>query len=342
MNETLERLVSGSHLSEQEADDLLVALTDESMDASVAGALLTAMRTKGETADEVRGFAKAMRRLANRPPIPEGVHGVDVVGTGGDGSGSLNLSTGAALITAACGQPVIKHGNRSISSKSGSADVLEQLGLVWPENTEAATACLEQTGFTFLFAPYFHPAMKTVAPVRRALGIRTIFNILGPLTNPAQPPYYVIGAFSNETARLMADALAGLPIERAFVVHGAPSWDEATPVGPFEFYDVRPGSVKLSRRDPQTYGVERCTPDDLIGGSPEENAQSLRATLGGEAGPHRDAITLGAGLALEVCGKVSSLGEGLEAARAAIDDGSASKLIEGLNAYSATRKEANA
>ena len=268
MNETLERLVSGSDLSEQEADDLLVALTDESMDASVAGALLTAMRTKGETADEVRGFAKAMRRLANRPPIPEGVHGVDVGGTGGDGSGSLNLSTGAALITAACGQPVIKHGNRSISSKSGSADVLEQLGLVWPENTEAATACLEQTGFTFLFAPYFHPAMKTVAPVRRALGIRTIFNILGPLTNPAQPPYYVIGAFSNETARLMADALAGLPIERAFVVHGAPSWDEATPVGPFEFYDVRPGSVKPSRRDPQTYCVERCTPEDLIGGSP--------------------------------------------------------------------------
>ena len=342
MNETLERLVQGSHLSEQEADDLLVALTDESMDASVAGALLTAMRAKGETADEVRGFATAMRRLANRPAIPEGVHGVDVVGTGGDGSGSLNLSTGAALITAACGQPVIKHGNRSISSKSGSADVLEQLGLVWPENTEAATACLEQTGFTFLFAPYFHPAMKTVAPVRRALGIRTIFNILGPLTNPAQPPYYVIGAFSNEMARLMADALSGLPIERAFVVHGAPSWDEATPVGPFEFYDVRPGSVKPSQRDPQTYGVERCTPDDLIGGSPEENAQSLRATLGGEAGPHRDAITLGAGLALEVCGKVSSLGEGLEAARAAIDDGSASKLIEGLNAYSATRKEANA
>ena len=342
MNETLERLVRGSDLSVQEADDLLVALIDDSMDASVAGALLTAMRTKGETADEVRGFATAMRRLANRPAIPEGVHGVDVVGTGGDGSGSLNLSTGAALITAACGQPVIKHGNRSISSKSGSADVLEQLGLVWPKNTEAAAACLEQTGFTFLFAPYFHPAMKTVAPVRRALGIRTIFNILGPLTNPAQPPYYVIGAFSSEMARLMADALSGLPIERAFVVHGTPSWDEATPVGPFEFYDVRPGSVKPSQRDPQTYGVERCTPDDLIGGSPEENAQSLRATLGGEAGPHRDAITLGAGLALEVCGNVSSLEEGLEAARAAIDDGSASKLIEGLNAYSATRKEANA
>ncbi len=342
MNETLERLVQGSHLSEQEADDLLVALTDESMDASVAGALLTAMRAKGETADEVRGFATAMRRLANRPPIPEGVQGVDVVGTGGDGSGSLNLSTGAALITAACGQPVIKHGNRSISSKSGSADVLAQLGLVWPENTEAATACLEQTGFTFLFAPYFHPAMKTVGPVRRALGIRTIFNILGPLTNPAQPPYYVIGAFSNEMASLMADALSGLPIERAFVVHGAPSWDEATPVGPFAMYDVKPGSVEPTHRDPLEYGVKRCNPEDLLGGSAEENARSLRATLAGEAGPHRDAITLGAGLALEVCGKVASLTEGLEAARGAIDDGSASKLIERLNAYSATRKEAHA
>ena len=155
------------------------------------------------------------------------------MGTGGDGSGSLNLSTGAALLAAACGLPVVKHGNRSVSSKSGSADVLEALGVTLPADPAAARALLDATNFTFLFAPNFHPAMKAIAPVRRALGVRTVFNILGPLTNPAAPPFAMIGAFDLPTARLLADTLAGMPIQRCFVVHGEPGWDEATPVGPF-------------------------------------------------------------------------------------------------------------
>lgn len=334
MRETLERLTHGNDLSEEEAANLLVALTDESLPSSMAGALLTALRTKGETAAEVRGFAMAMRRLAKRPSIPDEVSGVDIVGTGGDGSGSLNLSTGSALTTAACGQPVIKHGNRSISSKSGSADVLECLGLTLPADQEAAGACLDEMGFTFLFAPYFHPAMKAVGPIRRALGIRTIFNILGPLTNPAEPPFYVIGAFSVDVAKLMAEALSGLSIERAFVVHGAPSWDEVTPVGPFVLFDVTPGSVSRTERDPEAYGVPRCSPDDLQGGGADGNAARLRAALEGERGPHRDALTLGAGLALEVSGAAGSFEEGIATANDAIDNGSAGELLNRLAAFS--------
>ena len=340
MKQVLERLMQGVHLSEDEAGDLLVALTHESLPPATAGALLAGLRAKGETAHEVRGFAAAMRRLARRPTIPDDTPGVDIVGTGGDASGSLNLSTGSALLTAACGQPVIKHGNRSISSRSGSADVLEALGITLPPDEAAAGQCLAETGFTFLFAPFFHPAMKTLAPVRRALGIRTIFNVLGPLTNPAEPPFYLIGAFDPDVAALMAEALSGLPIERAFVVHGAPGWDEATPIGPFELFDVRPNSVKRTRRDPANYGVPACTAEDLAGGDAAMNAARLRTALEGEPGPHRDALVLGAALALEAAGPVRSLEEGLSAASAAIDHGAATKVLERLTAFSPTQEEA--
>ena len=311
MNELLERLVRGGDLSETEAAEILVAMTDEAFPPATAGALLTALRCKGETAAEVRGFASGMRRLAIRPDIPEDTPGVDVVGTGGDHSGSLNLSTGSALLTAACGPPVMKHGNRSISSRSGSADVLKALGVTLPSDAASAGAHLAGTGFTFLFAPSFHPAMKAIAPVRRTLGIRTIFNILGPLCNPAQPPFYVIGAFDPDVAALMADALSGLAIQRAFVVHGAASWDEATPVGPFLLFDVTPGSVTMTERDPAKFGIPPCTTTDLQGGDAAENAAAIRAVFAGERGAHRDALVLGTGLALEVTGTASSLEEGL-------------------------------
>ena len=341
MKELLERIVSGHDLREEEAADLLVALTDESLPEAAAAAMLTALRAKGETADEVRGFATAMRRLARRPNIPRDASAVDIVGTGGDGSGSLNLSTGAALLTAATGQPVVKHGNRSISSRCGSADVLEALGLRLPTDESEAGACLDATGFTFLFAPYFHPAMKALAAVRRTIGIRTIFNVLGPLTNPAEPPYYLIGAFSVEVAELMADALSGLPLERAFVVHGTPGWDEATPVGPFELFDVRPGSVSHTQRDPAVFGVPRCAPEDLAGGDAAANASRLRSALQGEDGPHRHAITIGSALALEVSGRVPGFERGLEAARGAIDDGSGAAFLERLIAFSAGGEDSN-
>jgi len=251
---------------------------------ALAGALLVALRTKGETAEEIRGFARGMRELAKRPAIAPGPY-VDIVGTGGDGSGSLNLSTGSALLAAACGAPIVKHGNRSVSSRSGSADVLAALGLPIPLDETQAGACLQRFGFTFLFAPHYHPAMKHIAPVRQALGVRTVFNILGPLVNPAAPPYHVIGAFSDAVAKLMAETLSGMKIGRVFVIHGASGWDEATPAGPFICYDVRPGKIERELRDSRDYGMETCSLDELRGGDAAFNAARVKAALaGGDTG----------------------------------------------------------
>ena len=251
------------------------------MAPAMAGALLAALRSKGVTADEVRGFARAMRRLARRPAIPAGP-AIDVVGTGGDASGSVNVSTGSALLVAALGAPrrqarqplgVEPLGQRGPARSARSAD--------YRSTRPPPAACLQATGFTFLFAPHYHPAMKEVAPVRRALGVRTVFNLLGPLTNPAEPPFSLIGAYSPDAARLIAETLAGMDIERAFVVHGEPGWDEPTPIGPFELYDVRPGRVTREVRDPRDLGFARCAPADLAGGDAAHNAARLRAVFDG-------------------------------------------------------------
>ena len=248
---TLDHLVQGRDLSEPDAAALMILLTTPDVAPAMAGALLAALRTKGVTAAEVRGFAGAMRALARKPALPTALDAIDIVGTGGDASGSLNLSTGAALLAAACGLPVVKHGNRSISSRSGSADLIEQLGFKLPLEEERAARCFEATGFTFLFAPYYHPAMKALAPIRAALGIRTVFNLLGPLTNPAAPRFRLIGAYDAPTAELMAGTLAGMDIERAWVVHGAAGWDEATPIGPFLAFDVTRGAIRRIEIDPR-------------------------------------------------------------------------------------------
>lgn len=327
----LNGLLEGRDLSEGEAADLLRTLADEQLSPAVAGALLVALRAKGETADEVRGFAIAMRTLARRFDLPEGLAAADSVGTGGDSSGSLNISTGSGLLAAACGVPIVKHGNRSVSSRSGSADVLEALGVTLPADADAARALLDCCNFTFLFAPNFHPAMKAIAPVRRALGVRTVFNILGPLTNPAAPPFGLIGAFDIDTARLLADALSGLPIERYFVVHGEPGWDEATPCGPFMLFDVRQGAVKRQRRDPAIFGLPRCAPEALAGGDARDNARALEAVLRNEDhGPHRDALVLGAGLLLELTGRARGLRKGLDTARAILESGAAGQFLDRL------------
>jgi len=329
LREFLERLLQRHDLSEADADALLNHLTDAEVAPALAGAVLAALRSKGVTADEVRGFARAMRRLARRPQIARGIRAIDVVGTGGDASGSLNISTGTALLTAACRVPVVKHGNRAVSSRAGSADVLEALGLALPLDAQAAGECLARTNFTFLFAPHYHPAMQAIAPVRTALGVRTIFNILGPLSNPAAPPLHLIGAFSLDAAQLIADALAGLDIERAFVVHGAAGWDEPTPLGPFTLLDVQRGQVAVGVRTPEDYGLERCTAAALAGGDAQYNARALRAVLCGEdRGAHRDCLLLGAALALEVAGAVRLPREGVARAAAAIDGGAARRVLE--------------
>jgi anthranilate phosphoribosyltransferase len=335
---TLGRLLARTDLAEAEAAGLMRALADESLAPALAGAVLAALRSKGETADELRGFASAMRALARPVSLPAGLAAADVVGTGGDDSGSLNLSTGAALLAAACGVPVVKHGNRSVSSRSGSADVLEALGLPLVRDAAEARACLEACGFAFLFAPNFHPAMKAIAPVRRALGTRTVFNVLGPLTNPAAPPFALVGAFDLPTAKLMAEALAGLPLERCFVVHGAAGWDEATPVGPFVLFDVRAGSVRRQRRDPRRYGLPACSTADLAGGDAAHNARALEDVLAGrDRGAHRDALMLGAGLTLELTGRARGLRRGLALAARALDAGAGVALLGRLRAFARSR-----
>lgn len=330
----LDRLLDGESLSESEAAELMHKLAQGDLPEALAGALLAGLRAKGETAEEIRGFASAMRELALHPVIPDGPPTVDTVGTGGDGSGSLNLSTGTGLLAAACGARVVKHGNRSVSSRSGSADMLERLGMPLPLHEEAAVACLRATNFTFLFAPAYHPAMKAVVPVRGALSVRTVFNMLGPLTNPAAPPFQLIGAWSPAAARLMADALAGMPIERAFVVHGAPGWDEATPVGEFTLLDVVPGRVTGSVRAPEDYGVKRCTAGELTGGDAGYNAAELvRVFAGEDHGAHRDALLMGASLVLEVQGSAKDAREGVAMAAAALDDGAANAFLERLQEH---------
>src|SRR5271168_268611 len=292
LQQTLERLLNGHALSEAEAGGLLEALTAADVAPALAGALLSALRAKGVVAEELRGFAGAMRALARKPALPAGLDAIDIVGTGGDASGSLNLSTGAALLAAACGLPVVKHGNRSITSRSGSADLMEQLGFKLPLDESRAARCFEATGFTFLFAPYFHPAMKAVAPIRAALGIRTVFNLLGPLTNPAAPRFRLIGAYDAPTAELMAGTLAGMDIERAWVVHGAAGWDEATPIGPFLAFDVTRGAVRRIEIDPREFAIAPCRTSDLSGGDAAANLAALIDVFEGrDGGAHLAALT---------------------------------------------------
>ncbi|HVY24301.1 MAG TPA: anthranilate phosphoribosyltransferase [Steroidobacteraceae bacterium] len=336
LRKTLDHLLEHRNLSEADASQLLLELTNENLAPAMAGALLAALRSKGLTADELRGFAKAMRKLAKHPVISPGAPLVDIVGTGGDSSGSFNLSTGAGLLIAALGLRVVKHGNRAVSSRSGSADTLEQLGLKLPLSEAQAGQCLDATGFTFLFAPYYHSATKAVAPIRQALGVRTVFNILGPLCNPAEPPFHLMGAFNLETAKLMADTLAGLPNERAYVVHGEPGWDEATPCGAFECFEVHNGHVKHRTRSAAEFGLPGCTPQELQGGDAAYNAQCLRDVFSGkDQGAHRHALILNAALVLELTGRATSPVDAAQQAAAAIDSGRATEVLVKLSAFGA-------
>jgi anthranilate phosphoribosyltransferase len=338
---TLDHLVQGRDLSESEAAALMTLLTRPELDPAMAGALLAALRTKGVTADEVRGFAGAMRALARKPDLPPGLDAIDIVGTGGDASGSLNLSTGAALLAAACGLPVIKHGNRSITSRSGSADLIEALGFTLPLDETRAARCFAATGFTFLFAPYFHPAMKAVAPIRAALGIRTVFNLLGPLTNPAAPRFRLIGAYDAPTAELMAGTLSGMDIERAWVVHGAAGWDEATPIGPFLAFDVTRGAVRRLQIDPGEFALAPCRSSDLSGGDAAVNLKALIDVFEGrDDGAHRSALALQCGLALFIAGRAATIASGIDQARRCVDDGRAREWLGRLRQFAAVNPTA--
>ena len=298
-------------------------------------AFLVALRMKGETADELIGFARAMRARASRVPADlAGGPLLDTCGTGGDARGTFNISTIAAFVVAGAGVRVAKHGNRSISSRCGSADVLERLGVRVAVEADQAARAIREVGIGFLFAPAFHPATKHAHAARLELKMRTIFNLLGPLTNPAGATAQLAGAPSEEAARLIADALAALGLERGFVVHGSDGLDEITITGPTLAYEIANGQVTRRTLTPEDFGVAPAALEELQGGDPDENCEIARAILAGARGPKRDVVLVNAAAALVVAGRATSFTEGMAVAAESIDSGAARRKLEELAAFS--------
>jgi anthranilate phosphoribosyltransferase len=333
LQQALARLLEGRDLSREDARGVMgTIMAGEATPAQIAG-FLVALRAKGETADEITGCAEAMREhvLAVHPRRDDLV---DTAGTGGDGARTFNISTAAALVAAAAGAGVAKHGNRAVSSESGSADVLEALGFRLEQEPGRIARSIDRLGFGFLFAPSHHPAMRHAAPVRRELATRTVFNVLGPLTNPAGARAQVVGVYSPELVRTIAEVLARLGARRAFVVHGAHGIDELSPAGPNLVCEVVDGSVREREVDPASLGLPPCAPEELRGGTPEQNAAIVRAVFAGEDGAPRSAVLLNAAGAIAAGGLAADLPEGLELAREALDSGAAAERLEALAAFS--------
>lgn len=334
LRDSLLRLVEGQDLSEQEAFSLMnMVMSGEATEAQIAG-LLVGLRAKGETVDEITGLARAMRANAVRVHVNIEEPLLDTCGTGGDAYDTFNVSSGAALVAAASGAKVAKHGNRSVSSKCGSADVFEALGVKLDPGPEKVARCIEEVGIGFLFAPSFHPAMKFAVKPRRELGMRTVFNLLGPLTNPAGAKAQLLGVFSEEWTEPLARVLLALGTQKAWVVHGLDGMDEISACGPTKVSEVANGEVKNFLLTPEEVGLKRCEPADIAGGDLRESTEMLLGVLEGGKGPRTDAVAVNAAAALLVLGKVGSLQEGLTLARESIASGAARVTLERLIATS--------
>ncbi|MGI9646706.1 MAG: anthranilate phosphoribosyltransferase [Ilumatobacteraceae bacterium] len=327
----LSDLVAGRDLSDVAASASMAAiLSGEATEAQIAG-FAVALRAKGVTARELAALLDATLEAATIVPLDadERDAAVDVVGTGGDGSHSINVSTIAAIVAAAAGAPVCKHGNRSASSRCGTADVLEHLGVAIEQAPEGVAACVREAGIGFCFAPRFHPAFRFAGPPRRELGIPTVFNLLGPMANPGRVRRQLIGVADPAYARPMIEALQRQGLTSVWVVHGA-GLDELTTTGPSQVLALHDGEISSKVVDPSDLAIPGATPDDLRGGDPEDNARAVRDVLAGRPGPHRDIVVLNAGAALVVAGRADGLGEGIEHATAAIDDGRAADTLARL------------
>lgn len=328
----LAAVIDGRSLTIEEARLAMGAVMDGEATQAQLAALLVALRMRGETVDELAGFATAMRERVLRVEAPEGT--IDVVGTGGDGSGTFNISTASALVVAAAGVPVAKHGNRAITSRSGSADVLEALGVRVDHDPASAAADLRTFGFAFLFAPAFHPAMRHAGPTRREIGVRTAFNLLGPLTNPAGARRAVIGVGDAEAAPRIAEVARILGTERTCVVHGA-GVDELPLDGSGVLQDVTSGGIEIRAVDAETLGLGAAPTSALAGGTAAENAEIIERLFAGETGPRRDVVLLNAGAALLAAGRTADLRAGIELARATLDGGEPARLLARLRAAKA-------
>lgn len=323
----LAKVASGAPLSFDEAREAFDIIMSGDATPGQIGGFLMALRVRGESTDEISGAVATMRDKMVRVDAPPGA--IDIVGTGGDGAHSLNISTAAAFVVAGAGVPVAKHGNRNLSSKTGSADVLTALGVKIDIDAEAIGRCLREAGIGFMFAPAHHPAMRHVGPTRVELGTRTIFNLLGPLSNPAGVKRQMVGVFAPEWVVPLAETLLALGAELAWVAHGD-GFDEITATGETQVAEVKDGTVRTFTLTPQSVGLAQHAREDLRGGEPDFNAAALRTTLSGAPGAYRDTVLMNAGAGLLVAGKAGTLAEGVEIAADSIDTGKASAVLERL------------
>jgi len=328
MKPVLNKLADGNALSVDEAEAAFaIIMSGEATPAQIAG-MLMALRVRGETVDEITGAVRTMRAKMDKISAPEGA--MDVVGTGGDGSGTYNISTGAAFVVAGAGVPVAKHGNRALSSKSGAADVLSSLGVNLDAPFPVIEKAIAEAGIGFMMAPRHHSAMRFVGPVRVEMGVRTIFNILGPLSNPAGVKRQFTGVFSRQWVRPMAETLANLGCEAAWVVHGADGLDELSTTGPSHVAQLADGKISEFEVTPDDAGLPTASMADIKGGDPEDNAEALRALLAGQPGAYRDIVLYNAAASLLVAGKASDLKHGVQLAAKSIDDGAAQATLDKL------------
>ena len=328
--EFIRMVVEGKDLDEKEAGQAMQLIMDgEALPTQIA-ALLTALRIKGETVGEITAFARVMR--AKVTPVKSRVHPrvLDTCGTGGDGSGSFNISTAAAFVAAGAGVPVAKHGNRSVSSRCGSADVLKELRVNIEAHPDSVCRCLDEAGICFIFAPLFHPAMKYAIGPRREIGIRTVFNILGPLTNPAGASCQLLGVYDPELCETLAEVLRHLGSSRAYVVHGHGHLDEVALSGPTRVAELKDGKVRTYEIKPADFGLEIQPVEAISGGDTVQNAQIMREVFGGKQGPYRDTVRLNAGMAISAFDDELTIEQGVEKATEAIDAGLAAEKLERL------------
>jgi anthranilate phosphoribosyltransferase len=332
IKEAIGQLVGGHSLTMDESSTVMNEIMEGTATPAQFGAFVTALRFKGETVEEIAGLARTMRGKSLRVLIAEPV--VDTCGTGGDGTGTFNISTTAAFVAAACGLKVAKHGNRAMSSQCGSADVLEALGVKIDLNPAQVQKCLETVGICFMLAPVFHPAMKYATGPRKEVGIRTVFNILGPLTNPAGAGAQVLGVPEKSLTMKMAVVLKILGCHHALVVHGEDGLDEITNTGKTFISELKNGAITYYEITPEEFGLQRASPESLKGGSAKDNAGLLRGILSGKKGPQRDIVLMNTAAALIAGDKVTAFGDGIIMAGVAIDSGRALQKVEELIKFS--------
>jgi anthranilate phosphoribosyltransferase len=328
LNESLQKLAARQNLSVEETQAVFDLIFAGSVPREQIAALLLGLRDKGETVDEILGAVRSMRASMRPLKAPPGT--IDIVGTGGDGHGTLNISTAASLVVAACGVPVAKHGNRAASSRSGSSDALKMLGVNLEPEWATLEKCLQEAGIVFLFAPRHHPAMRYVADVRRELGVRTIFNLLGPLTNPANVKLHMIGVFDKQWLEPMATVLKALGSERAWLAHGQDGLDEISTTGPSDIVALQDGRIVSTVLTPEEFGQPRARLDELKGGDADANAKAISDLLAGKQGAYRNIVVVNAAAALLVARKTTDLFEGVKLAGESIDNGAARLTLEKL------------